>query len=289
MRKIDYSQFCSYHIGIPSKYEKMVTYCLTGNGAKEIRQNEIGIFVTTPSQIAGLEKIKEGFTMNLPKIPLKILWQIIGFFKTVYKKLSAEAMVQIYWDRSKKEYFCNVPKQEVSGASVKFKRDAKLEKKHLLVADFHSHNTMSSFFSGTDDRDEKESRLFGVIGNIEEPLPTIKLRACSGGSAVDVPLEEVFDVNFDFPREWLNKVKKDEGKISEYSLDKRQTTFLDDSRYLSAVEGIDNDEMIEPNLPNKQREKVEKLFDTIMDELTPEGIIVLTEKLVNTSTYENYL
>ena len=41
--------------------------------------------------------------------------------------------------------------------------------------DIHSHNTMGAFWSGTDNADEKETRLFGVLGKITSILLNINL------------------------------------------------------------------------------------------------------------------
>lgn len=278
MNKFNFSKYCSYHIGVPEKCEKMVTYCLTNNGAKEIRQNEIGIFVTTPNKIAGLEPLKEGFHMKLPcKMPLSILSQIIGFFKEIHKRYGSEAMVQIYWDREKKGYLLSVPRQEVSAASVNFKRDKRMDKKYLLVSDVHSHGTMSSFFSGIDDKDEKEARLYGVVGNIEEEIPTIKFRASSGGSTVDVSLKDIFDISFDFPKEWFDRVKE---KKEDVSL--TQTGLWGDKA--KEMKGIGD----MPELSSESRSKVDKTFNTLMDEFDPIELEELLGRLMATPIYDNF-
>ena len=81
---------------------------------------------------------------------------MIAFFKEINCKHGTEVMVQVYWDKDNKKYFIHCPEQTVSKASISYKRDIELDKKCLLAADFHSHNTMGSFFSGTDDGDEKQ-------------------------------------------------------------------------------------------------------------------------------------
>jgi PRTRC genetic system protein A len=213
--KMDFSKLCGYSIGMPEKLEKKVNYVLAGNGGVEIRENEIGTFSAVTQKVPGLEPVKQGLRMKLPKIPLQILLQIISFFKDVNMRYGTEAMIQIFWDRQKKEYFAFCPKQEVGGASVDFKRDEEKEKRYLLVADMHSHNEMSAFFSGTDDRDEKETRLFGVIGNIRDPLPDIQFRVSSGNGSVEVPLEDIFDLRQEYPKSWFKQIKIKEFKFEK--------------------------------------------------------------------------
>ena len=201
-------QLCEYHVGVPDKIEKPVSYIMAGNGIMEVRRNEIGTFCIKTDKIAGLDNIREGIQMSIPKIPFSMLMQIISYFRAVNEKYKSEAIVQIFWDRTKKQYFINPPDQEVSGAHVDFKRDPTMEKDHLLVMDIHSHNTMGAFFSGTDDGDEKETRFFGVIGKITDDWPEMKFRACVAGKAKDAGIAEIFDVAEGFPVEWMSKIKE---------------------------------------------------------------------------------
>jgi PRTRC genetic system protein A len=216
--KIDYNKLCQYSIGMPDNPEKKIRYVLAGNGAIEIRENEIGIFSAVTKKVPGLDMAPEGVKMKLPKIPLSILFQIIAFFKDINLIHGSEAIIQIYWDREKKEYFCFCPKQEVCGSSLEFKRDKEKDKKYLLVADIHSHNIMSTFFSGTDDKDEKEARLFGVIGNIMDQLPDVMFRASSGNSSVEIPLEKIFEIRQEYPDSWLKQVKVKNDNLWENQL-----------------------------------------------------------------------
>lgn len=204
----NYKMFINYFIGEPTKLDKPVNYCLTKDGVKEIRENEIGIFTVTPDKIAGLKNnIKEGLKLKLPKIPLSILSIIIRFFKKVTQKFDVEAIAQIFWDRTKKKYFIDVPEQEVTKSSVKYSRNKEIEKNHLLVADIHSHNTMKSFFSNTDDVDEKETRIFGVIGSLKDELPDVEFRISCGGVTLPIHLYEIFDLQDEFPKEFYTKLK----------------------------------------------------------------------------------
>lgn len=213
--KMDFRKLCGYSVGMPKKFEKKINYVLAGNGGVEIRENEIGVFSAVTKKVPGLDPIREGLLMKLPKIPFAILLQIMSFFKDINNRYGTEAIVQIYWDRQKKEYFCSCPRQEVSGASVDFKRDKEKEKRYLLVADVHSHNEMGAFFSGTDDRDEKEIRLFGVIGNIRDPLPDVQFRASSGNGSAEISLEDIFETRREYPKSWFKQIK-----IKEFELDK---------------------------------------------------------------------
>lgn len=190
------------------------------NGVFEVRENEIGTFMaqlfgseTTSPEILGLKSFPfKSYEAKLPKIPVSLLQQTIKFFMDVCdKKNNAEAGIQIFWNREKEEYFIAVNDQEVSGASVTFERDPGLEEKELLIMDIHSHNTMDAFWSGTDDADEKETRLYGVIGKLNTCTPTMRVRASCAGHFIDLEIGDIFD-NKDayvaYPPEWMEKVKE---------------------------------------------------------------------------------
>jgi len=206
----DYSVFCGYHIGkVDESKKKVVNYILTGSGVYEMRKNEIGTFVVKADKVVGLETMETSFNMELPKIPIDYLFKIIGFFKAVNKKFNSEAMIQIYWDRTTKQYFCHCPKQEVTSGAVDFTRDVELDKQHLLVMDIHSHNTMDAFFSGTDTADEKETRIFGVIGKVTDATPAMKFRASVAGKFIeDLSVESMFNVSTAFEKQWLEKISE---------------------------------------------------------------------------------
>jgi len=133
-------------------------------------------------------------------------------------------MIQVFLQEKEdnSEYFMHIADQEVSGASVKFKRDPDLEQTHTLVLDIHSHNTMGAFFSGTDNADEKEARVYGVIGKLNQEWPEMKFRAGDGnGGWIELSVYDVFetpDVAVEFPTEWMEKVyKPGSGVFGEHS------------------------------------------------------------------------
>jgi len=190
-------QAAGFDIETP-KSAKPISFVMDGEGVKKVTKNEIGTFVEKVNEIP-LDVVDESFEWTLPKIPLELLLQIELWFKAH----TSEIMAQIFWNRDEKKYFIYIPEQEVSGASVHAKRNEELEKRHLLVLDIHSHNTMGAFFSGTDDADERGCRIFGVIGEIDSADGSmLKLRA----GRKNVALKAVFEYP-DFPREeWDKKI-----------------------------------------------------------------------------------
>lgn len=213
MAKSIISQLVGHSIGFPKKLTKPVNYILCGSGAKEVRETELGTFIVTPIEIAGLEKVPEGFTMRLPKIPITLLLTCLSFFKQVYLKHHSEALLQIFWDRKAKSYYIHCPPQEVGPAFVKFEHNTAMEKVNTLALELHSHGNMQAFFSSTDDGDEKATRLYAVAGQITEPLPQLKIRACCGKSSIPIALDEIFDLALDIPDKWFKALTPDDDEI----------------------------------------------------------------------------
>lgn len=166
------------------------------------------------------QTIKPNFKLKIPKLPGSMYAQILAFFRyyVIDKGISSvtEAMSQIYWDPETQEYFINIPEQEVTGGAVRYnfdKQDPRTQKKGVIrVFDIHSHNTMSSFFSGVDDGDEKGRQFYGVIGNITATTHTEKFRIGINGDFHMITLEDVVDMStfqetgVTFPEEWKAKV-----------------------------------------------------------------------------------
>lgn len=173
-------------------------------GFLETRVNEIGQF-TLPANdlyINDSSSGSSGVKLTLPKIPVKFLHQTVSLFDKFIAKSgmgnsTLEAFVQIFWDREKEEYFIHVPEQVVSVVSVNYLNTQEIMSKHLLVMDIHSHNNMSAFFSGTDDRDEKSTRLFGVVGRMDDEWPSASFRMGVAGRYHYLDPTLIFDIEGD--------------------------------------------------------------------------------------------
>ena len=223
---------------VPEGNTKKNYYILQGNGVYEQRINKLGTFTTKLAEvkIPGLESnLVDGWVLNVPKIPATFLGTIVSFFKKIYEKYSSEVFLQLYWDTQTNEYLIHCPKQTVSGASVKYDNDEIFtDINKILVFEIHSHGGMSAFFSGTDDGDEKADRFYGVIGNIKNCFPELKLRISVGGRTKEVKVEEIFDFNEEmfhletFPTDWSERIKKEESKIGKGVMRRFRKRFNND-------------------------------------------------------------
>jgi len=206
-----------YVENIPEDAPKKINYVLQGNGVYEKRENDIGVFIrkVSATQVPGLySPITEGWSLKVPLIPAELLCKAISFFRKICKTMNeSEVFLQFFFDKTKEEYFIHCPKQKVGKGSVEYENDdVYRDSNNILVFEIHSHNTMDAFFSTTDDGDEKEDRFYGVVGKLNEHMPTIKLRGVFAGKETEIKVEDIFDLSGDqyhsleFPKEWENNV-----------------------------------------------------------------------------------
>ena len=175
----------------------------------EQRRNEIGCFTAPSENVREFEDIRAEFKMALPKIPAHIFSKIMGFFKSISDELHYEVLVHILYDTEEKEYIIKVPKQRISEASVNSETDEPYPDRYIHVMDFHSHNTMPAVFSGTDNADEKETRLYAVAGRFNRTFPEITVRAGCAGKFIPLNPEDVFEGDFfgSYPEEWKENIR----------------------------------------------------------------------------------
>ena len=119
--------------------------------------------------------IKEvAFKSKLPKISYNIYHAICADFKA---HLDVERIVRIYWNTNTHAYQLVAPDAANTTASK-----CLIDYQFPIVPDYmklvmtiHSHNTMPSVFSKTDDIDEAITGVYGVIGNLHH-TPTASFR-----------------------------------------------------------------------------------------------------------------
>ena len=174
----------------------------------EQRRNEIGCFTAPAENVREFEDIQAEFKMALPKIPAHIFSKVMGFFKSISDELHYEVLVHILYDTEEKVYIIKVPKQRISEASVNSETDEPYPDRYIHVMDFHSHNTMPAVFSGTDNADEKETRLYAVAGRFNRTFPEITVRAGCAGKFIPLNPEDVFEGDFfgSYPEEWKENI-----------------------------------------------------------------------------------
>lgn len=221
-----YKEFCT-SLEDAQKSQKAIVVLPSKDGRLyQMRKTPIGNFTAPINQVNEFDEINMGFNMSLPKIPMELLMFVLNFFEEMSKKFEYEALVHILYDTVHKKYTIRVPEQEISHARVDSVLSEPYSEDLIHVMDFHSHNTMPAKFSGVDDEDEKETRLYAVAGRFGRGFPDIKVRAGCAGEFIDVPLEQVFDINFKVfphPPMWDEKVKYSNRRHWRFSLPQKSS------------------------------------------------------------------
>lgn len=251
--------------------KKAIVYIATADGQLlQYQKTGVGEFVAKPKEYKALADVNEGFCLGLPKVPTHFLFQIVSFFRKIMEVLqNDEAMVQLYFHKPTQTYEVICPEQTTNKVHVTFIRDEyrEVSEDYLLVADIHSHNNMSAFFSGTDDASEQETRLFGVFGELDKVVPAYKFRMGLGGSFHEIDLFDLFEkptfkVSFggteteidlpylvfpdvDFPSEWVNTVVRGKEEADKFKDFGNPEKMVRKNKENSQVEVIDNSYFVE--------------------------------------------
>ena len=175
----------------------------------EIRNTEMGKFITSVSGCEMLSDIRAGFIPALPRIPAELMMKIISLFRYYARNgIDKEVLVNVYWDKENKKFVLDVPQQMVAKASInsQFNEDY-ADNRYIHYMDIHSHNSMRAFFSDVDDADEKATRLYTVIGELHKYFPDIKTRISNGGKFFEIEPSKVFDyIGQRFPEAWKGNI-----------------------------------------------------------------------------------
>jgi len=175
----------------------------------EIRNEEMGRFITPAGTTEGLSEITAGFIPALPLIPNHQLQQIISFFRSFLTTAgNYEAIANIFWDREEQVFVTSIPKQSVERARADSILSAFADtNRYLHYMDIHSHNVMNAKFSAIDDTDEKATRLYAVVGRLNSYFPRIKVRLSNGGKYKEIDPALVLEPYcVDYPDEWDEQV-----------------------------------------------------------------------------------
>ena len=176
----------------------------------EIRNTEMGRFITTVTGCELLSDVRAGFTPALPRIPAELMMQILAFFRHFAQNgAESEALLNVYWDKEDQQFIVDAPEQEVTKISVDTQLSEKFaSERYIHYMDIHSHNTMNAFFSPVDDHDEKATRLYTVVGRLDGCVPEVRTRISNGSKFLEINPAEVFEFagGGSFPKEWEEQV-----------------------------------------------------------------------------------
>lgn len=204
-----YKEFCASSEDVQASAKPIVLIPSRDGKIYEMRKTPVGTFTAPADLLPEFTQMNCGFQMNLPKIPIHILMSIINFFEKLSDLFELEALVHILYDTAHSKYIIRVPKQKLTHTSAHSVMAEEYPEHLVHVMDIHSHNTMPAKFSAIDNDDEKATRLYAVIGRLDQVFPDITIRASCAGRFIPVRAEEVFETDFKaypYPSEWNDQI-----------------------------------------------------------------------------------
>ena len=204
-----YKEYCASSEDAQASTKPIVMIPARDGRIYEMRKTSVGTFTAPADFLPEFPEVHSGFQMNLPKIPMHILMFIINFFEKLSDRFELEALVHILYDTVHGKYTIRVPQQELTHTSVRSVMEEEYPEHLLHVMDIHSHNTMPAKFSEIDNRDEKATRLYAVVGRLDKVFPDITVRASCAGRFISVRPEEVFETEFKaypYPSIWNSQI-----------------------------------------------------------------------------------
>jgi len=122
-----------------------------------------------------LKDVKTWAEMDVDRLPLELLLQVLNFFRAVYKKQNSEAVVILYFNPTERMWRVEAPDQRGVGLSVDYGEVEPMEG-YLPAGTIHSHCNIDAFHSGTDTHDEAEfDGLHITLGHITSDKPSLAM------------------------------------------------------------------------------------------------------------------
>ena len=161
----------------------LYNFIFAGNGVFIEAENEIlrARVRISPCAIRGLTALAEEVTLKKGLVPGWMLNVMLGAFLS---DLEREQFIAVTWEGC---YRLVKPPQigEAGGVTYVPVEGAVLE--------VHSHGRLAPFFSATDDRDEQGLKVYMVVGQMHNGLPSLALRVGVYGYYAPLNWAEVFD------------------------------------------------------------------------------------------------
>jgi len=192
-----FDNLVTYHIlrndDLPAYDAIGYQYIMAGNGLF-IRTETRFFTATIPVKrviVRGLPLLKGHFQLRVPILPESLLTAVFTDARLARRPDGGlnEVLYQFHHDgqtvRLKK------PPQEATAVSVTSINTSNCDDENI-ICDLHTHGNMDAFWSETDDMDERNGRLYAVIGKVDDPKPEIRLRVGVYGNWMSLPVSALF-------------------------------------------------------------------------------------------------
>lgn len=135
-------------------------------------------------QIRGLQTVWPQIRLpNGTRVPADLLKRMVSLSR---RAMPNEILFHLTWQAN--EWVLITPAQRTGPTSA-----TPLEDNIYVPIEIHSHNSMASVFSSTDDRDETGLRIYGVLGRVDKQVVEFRLRISIYGHYSVLPYQLVFE------------------------------------------------------------------------------------------------
>lgn len=206
MNLVNYT-ICKKETPLPPITAVFYEYITAANGVFVRAENE-AFFVQFPvitqqhgQALQGLAALSPIIRWKIPKPPMALLCHLLADARQ-RRNSSGQPIEHLYhlrWHRQTARYEWHQPAQR-SGTTFARSEHTETPAGYITVADFHSHGSLTAYFSEQDNADEKRFRFYGVVGKVERHAPQIVVRAGVYGHWHNIPYGQFFSkstsVNF---------------------------------------------------------------------------------------------
>jgi len=190
-----------------------------------------------PSELTGQRQFLQ---FDYPRLPQRLVEQVVGFFDIIGERFASEAAVLLAWNRETAKIDVLVPEQTGTVSSSYYGKPYAMDlhydvpplPSHLqLIGDIHSHVDDAAYASWTDKADEAyRPGLHLVVGRILDEPPEFYCAVVADGARFRVKdlgmVMEGYHARRceEVPPEWITRVKVEEWSSSKYQLSYSSST-----------------------------------------------------------------
>ncbi len=156
-------------------------YVLGSNGTFLHKDTGIVKGLVRVDKIPGLGVLEAQIRMNLPKLPVSVVYRCLVFFRRVWYQYKSESALVLWYNQTTSDYYLHCPTQQVSHGGVRYDPGRETSPENVAfvtrmrqegykkVGTVHSHCDFGAYHSGVDTADEaKFDGVHITIGNVDK-------------------------------------------------------------------------------------------------------------------------
>lgn len=215
-------------------------FIIASNGIFIFNENPGYTIIKEAKKLPGkFDEVKIETSFAFPTISYEIYRKALAFCRSIFKQHKSEANVLLVLSRDrsieKQEYRIIIPKQRVTGASVKYEvNNSMLKKGEYLAGSIHSHPDFGASQSSTDHADEIQfDGIHITLGHIMKQVPEIHQRLVLNNETYSKMKVDLINIippadSYRVPKKWTDQVEKRKPQITKvYSSDVGYGSFPD--------------------------------------------------------------